>query len=129
MRQSNNPSTTEGQIRKLSNLTIHEMTKMLTNRRFGDVDPSCVQTWRTRLGDPNLPFSKVFASIGTPMSDPTEEKQWRKLVQRAIFARNRDPLLTHSSRATVAAYVDSTRRGSSTFSHARRPPPCTGRHA
>ena len=27
------------------------------------------------------------------MSDPTEEKHWRKLVHRAIFTRNRDPFL------------------------------------
>jgi hypothetical protein len=34
---------------------------------------------------------KVFASMGTPLSDPTEEKQWRKLVHRATNVRNRHP--------------------------------------
>ena len=33
---------------------------------------------------------KVWKSIGTPLSDATEEKQWRKLLRRAIFVRNKD---------------------------------------
>ena len=38
-----------------------------------------------------IPFKKIFKSFGTPLSDPTEERQWRKLVQRATYVRNRDP--------------------------------------
>jgi hypothetical protein len=45
----------------------------------------------SRLGA-TYPFDKVFASMGTPLSDATEEKHWRKLVQRAINVRNRFPI-------------------------------------
>ena len=29
--------------------------------------------------------------MGTPLSDPTEERIWRMYVHRAIYVRNRDP--------------------------------------
>jgi len=38
-------------------------------------------------------FSIIFRSFGTDLSDATEEKQWRKMVQRAINVRNRHPNL------------------------------------
>ena len=34
-------------------------------------------------------WSDVWSSFGTPLSDPTEEKAWRRLVHRAIDAKNR----------------------------------------
>ena len=33
----------------------------------------------------------IWCSISTPLSDATEERIWRKLMQRAIYVRNRDP--------------------------------------
>eukprot|EP00966_Prymnesium_polylepis_P023374 538096-Prymnesium_polylepis.1 len=53
-----------------------------------DQVPSCVKNWEAWVG-PNIPFKKVFASIGTPLSDATEERQWRKLVHRSTYVRNR----------------------------------------
>ena len=39
---------------------------------------------------PHPVWKTVWSSLGTPLSDPTEEKQWRKLLQRALNTRNRD---------------------------------------
>jgi hypothetical protein len=36
-------------------------------------------------------FSIIFNSFGTELSDETEEKQWRKMVHRALNVRNRHP--------------------------------------
>ena len=91
------PLTPNGDIRKLSDLTIHEITSILTNR-LHLVDPNCIGKWRDKLRDQHLPFDKVFASMGTPLSDATEEKEWRKLVHRAIFTRNRKPNTEHKCR-------------------------------
>ena len=38
-----------------------------------------------------IPWPKIWKSFGTPLSDASEEKQWRKLMHRALFTRNRDP--------------------------------------
>ena len=35
--------------------------------------------------------------MGTPYSDATEEKEWRKLLHRATFVRKRDPKLPDRS--------------------------------
>ena len=76
--------------RKLSDLTVSEITAHLTSKITRNATPNCVSAWKQRLG-PNIPFSKIFASFGTPLSDPSEERQWRKLVHRAIFVRGRNP--------------------------------------
>lgn len=31
----------------------------------------------------NIPWKRVWSSLGTPLSDPSEEKQWSKLLHRA----------------------------------------------
>jgi len=36
-------------------------------------------------------FKKIFNSFGTGLSDATEERQWRKFVQRATNVHNRNP--------------------------------------
>ena len=76
------------QKRKLSDLTIHTVTAHLTSIITKGKVPNCVKNWEQDVG-PNIPFDKVFASMGTPLSDATEERQWRKLVHRATFVRNR----------------------------------------
>eukprot|EP00966_Prymnesium_polylepis_P214570 4969030-Prymnesium_polylepis.1 len=75
-------------MRKLSDLTIHTVTAHLTSIITKDKGPNCVKIWEQDVG-PNVPFDKVFVSMDTPLSDATEERQWRKLVQRATFVRNR----------------------------------------
>ena len=86
------PFGTNDAPRKLSDLTIHNITKLHTQEITADQEPNCIAAWKSRLG-PHIPFPKVFASFGTPLSDDTEERQWRKLVQRATFVRNRDTSL------------------------------------
>eukprot|EP00964_Phaeocystis_antarctica_P128559 scaffold92333_cov105-Phaeocystis_antarctica.AAC.1 len=65
------------------------MTTYLTNELIGDVRPNSEENWNKRVSY-TIPWKRVWASLGTPLSDATEEKQWRKLLQRALNTRNRD---------------------------------------
>lgn len=53
----------------------------------------CIHLWQQRLPF-RVDFDQIFASFGTPLSDATEERQWRKLIHRATFVRGRDNRLT-----------------------------------
>ena len=85
----------KGLPRKLSDITIHTATEYHTKRITQGAQPSCIVNWHIKLGlvapYDKIPFKKIFKSFGTPISDPTEERQWRKLVQRATYVRNRNP--------------------------------------
>ena len=81
-----------GKPRKLSDLTIHNITAHLTSFVVKNAKPNCIENWTKRIGHP-LPFDDIFKSFGTPLSDPTEERQWRKLVHRAKYVRSRNPPL------------------------------------
>ena len=65
------------QIRSLPDLTIHNITTHLTYFNVSkDTRPNCETNWTKRLNI-NISVSewtKVWASLGTPLSDPTEEK-------------------------------------------------------
>ena len=37
----------------------------------------------------SLNWMQIWRRLGTPLSDPTEEKTWRRLLHRAIDAKNR----------------------------------------
>ena len=79
-------------LRRLSDLTIHEITVHLTELYVGDDRPTCETKWPEKLPPgPRIPWTKVWASVGTDLSDPTEEADWRKLLHRAWSARNRFP--------------------------------------
>ena len=77
---------------KISDLTVHNLTNFLTTQKFGSKFPNCVKAWKKRIHHV-MRFSIIFRSFGTDLSDATEEKQWRKMVQRAINVRNRHPNL------------------------------------
>ena len=76
-------------VTKLSDLTIETITKYNTSWFTKYAVPTCIKAWEPYVG-PNIPFDKVFASLGTPLSDPTEERQYRKLLHRATYVRNRN---------------------------------------
>ena len=88
----------EGDPRALSDLTIGAMTRVLTRRITEGVRPNCeanwVLAWQRAFGGP-MPFQpkwkEIWPSLGTPLSDPSEEKAWRKLLHRAWNAKNRHP--------------------------------------
>ena len=71
-------------LRRLSDLTIHEITVHLTKRYVGNDRPSCETNWLTTRHklppQPQIPWKQVWASVGTDLSDPTEEADWRKLL-------------------------------------------------
>ena len=90
--QGHTPKTDDGSPRKLSQLTIHEMCTHLTERLFGDERPNCETNWQLRWPRQFLfKWSDVWRSIGTPISDPTEENAWRRLLHRNIASKNRFP--------------------------------------
>jgi hypothetical protein len=79
-------------IKGLPDATINNLTAHFTHCNNLRVPPNCQKAWSSRL---NLPrqsqelWGKIWNSLGTDFSDATEEKQWRKMVHRAIFVRNR----------------------------------------
>ena len=94
--------------RRLADLTIHEMTVILTNRITKGVRPNCEANWvwDQRKGIPRWPrplppkfkWPNIWKALGTPLSDPTEEKSFRRLLHRAIDAKNRHPGTDHTCR-------------------------------
>ena len=85
--------------RRLSDLTIEVMTAIFTKRIVGSTRPSCEAAWQSRIHRPLAPVWPVlWQSLGTPLSDPTEEKNYRRLLHRAIDARNRHPGANHTCR-------------------------------
>ena len=90
------PHKDDGEPRCLSDLTIHEITVLLTERDTKDIRPNCEKNWKVAL-DKHLrrpyhiqfKWSDIWGSLGTPLSDPTEEKAWRRLLHRGIDAKNR----------------------------------------
>ena len=62
-----------------------------------EIRPNCEAAWDARIrqhvdASTTIPWRSVWQSLGTPLSDPTEEKAWRKLLHRAWDAKNRHPL-------------------------------------
>ena len=77
-------------IETLAQLTIKRMTKLFTLDITEDKRPTCETKWPKKIGSA-IPFDIIWPSLGTPLSDATEEKQWRKMLHRAINVRNRHP--------------------------------------
>ena len=84
----------------LNQLTIKRLTFHFTQPLIGGKRPNCEAAWNERCGLRSpIPFHLVWPSLGTPLSDATEENAWRKLLHRGIFVRNRDPHLpSHNCR-------------------------------
>ena len=57
--------------KKLSDLTIHEICRHLTNARIGNARPSCEFNWEDRL-DASIPWDLVWPSVGTTLTTPEE---------------------------------------------------------
>jgi hypothetical protein len=95
--QKSRPSSSGDDHRRMSDLTIKSITQHLTSIITEGEQPNCIGAWRSNLPDA-INFKNVFASFGTPLSDPTEEDAWRKLVHRAWSSRNRYPGKDHRCR-------------------------------
>ena len=80
------PCARSGHERMWSDLTISSITDHLTQRLVEGVRPNCEKAWRRRIQG-SIAWNDIWKSIGTELSDATEEKQWRKLLHRAIFVR------------------------------------------
>ena len=69
----------------LSSLTISKITTVLT--RQIDAEPSCQAAWEKRLScKPD--WAKIWASFGTFITNPTDEKTSHKLAHRHLFTRS-----------------------------------------
>ena len=82
-------------LRRLTDNSIHEITVHLTEQITKGHRPSCEVNWQACTHclppNPSIPWTQIWASIGTELSDPTEEASWRKLIHRAWSSRNRFP--------------------------------------
>ena len=83
------PRAPTGHARMWSDLTISSITKHLTQRLVEGVRPNCEDAWRRRIQG-SISWNDIWKSIGTELYDATEERQWRKLLHRAIFVRSKD---------------------------------------
>ena len=89
-----------GQQRHLSDLIIHTITALLTDKLTKDVRPNCEAKWIAKWPRAlDIDFDKLWASLGGKLTDPTEERAFRKVLHRAINANNRHPKApTHACR-------------------------------
>ena len=78
-------------IKKLQDLTIKRLTKFFTYHNVKMARPNCEINWPIKFNGWSIPFEKIWPTLGTPLSDATEERNWRKMLHRAIFVRNKDP--------------------------------------
>jgi hypothetical protein len=92
---SQSPTKEDGKPRRLSDLTIHEITVALTEATTNDQRPNCEMNWPKALAKHGISldinWQELWSSIGTPLTDPTEENAWWRLIQRAWNAKNRHP--------------------------------------
>ena len=91
------PHRRNGTPHRLSDLTIREFTRISTERLTTDVHPNCEAAWNERIGR-ELPWKKIWESLGTELSDATEESRWFKNLHRATFVRNRKDVDDQSCR-------------------------------
>jgi hypothetical protein len=87
-------------------MNIKAITKHFTSFINDGVRPNCIVNWANFVHTAHIPFGKVFESFGTPISDPTEERQWRKLVHRATNVRNRNPKLADQNCRLCGKHVE-----------------------
>lgn len=71
-------------------LSIPYMTEYQTYRNHTDAPPNCEAVWKSKLSY-KVNWPRVWNSLGTPLSDATEEKFWRKMLHRALFTNTRNP--------------------------------------
>ena len=80
-------------ITSLTHLTIKRLTKLFTHHTITTARPNCEEAWNQRIRGPPIPWDDIWPTLNTPLSDATEERNWRKMLHRAIHVRNRDPKL------------------------------------
>ena len=72
---------------RLSQITISRQTKF---RSRESSPPNCEAKWAEVLQDPNIPWLKIWRSIGCIFTSPRDEKTWLLLLHRALRLRGRD---------------------------------------
>ena len=92
--------------------SIKSITKHLTRKLIGGTRPNCETNYglfsRLPFTVPTKVWKKIWASLGTPLSDATEERIWRKNLHRALDVRNRHPEAeTHKCRNLRCQEVES----------------------
>ena len=102
-------------ITNLTHLTIPIITQHYTEPHIQNTRPNCEKGWAStdptehRLPHITVPWPLVWESLGTPISDASEEKHWRKLLHRGIFVHNRqrDPTKTVLCRMHGCTHIES----------------------
>jgi len=102
------PHTPDDGITSLTHLNISNITKHFTTPHIRGLRPNCEAEWANpdpnlhRLPNIRVPWDKVWESLGTPISDATEERHWRKLLHRGTFVRNKQ---SDKSKPTVCRMI------------------------
>ena len=86
-----------------AHLSIRRLTHLFQYRHAHGERPSCEELWQGQFPGPPIPWAEIWPSLGTPLSDATEEKHWRKLLHRAIFTHTRDPKVSSKCRLGCGA--------------------------
>ena len=100
--------TPDDGITSLTHLNISNITKHFTTPHIRGLRPNCEIEWANpdpkhhRLPNTRVPWDKVWESLGTPISDATEERHWRKLLHRGTFVRNKQ---SDKSKPTVCRMI------------------------
>ena len=76
--------------------SIKRVTQHHTKQIVGSTRPNCEHNWshaqpgvRSHVVSYPLHWPKIWGSVGTPLSDATEERIWRRMLHRALDVRNR----------------------------------------
>ena len=93
-------------------LSIKSVTKHLTKKLVGSTRPNCEKNYglfgRLPFTVPPSVWRRIWRSLGTPLSNATEERIWRKNLHRALDVRNRHKEAdTHECRNPLCTMTES----------------------
>ena len=75
-------------MKSLPMLTIKRITHYFTYPHTERARPNCEANWQAKFSVP-IPWKKIWPSLGTKISDATEERVWRIQLHRGTRVRNR----------------------------------------
>ena len=96
----------ESEISSLEDLAIRIQISPYHSSRAPNSAKQHGKCEASRDAAPGWPLGQSWDSLGTPISDSTEEKHWRKHLRRGTYVRNRDPGLADQSCRLNCGHMD-----------------------
>eukprot|EP00965_Chrysotila_dentata_P034615 1152869-Pleurochrysis_carterae.AAC.1 len=74
---------------RLSSLSVHRLTLFFTP---DSMPPNCEEAWNVRLSlnGISIDWARVWSSVGSFLTTPTDEKVWFKLVHRGLMVNGKE---------------------------------------